>query len=76
MKDHDFTRLSYKQLLKWFEQERQEWLAAGMSEEAIHRIHFGTEEEKERGGDYRMWLDELKIIRSDHKYAPGSPVRI
>jgi RNA polymerase sigma factor (sigma-70 family) len=72
MNDHDFVKLSYKQLLEWFERERQEWLAAGMSEAAIHLMHFGTKDEKGRGGDYRMWLDERKYTRADHKYAPGS----
>jgi DNA-directed RNA polymerase specialized sigma24 family protein len=27
-----------------------------------------------RGGDYRMWLDERKHTRSDHKYALGEPL--
>ena len=70
----DFTKLSRKQLLKHFEQERQEWLSAGMSEAEIYRIHYGEETEKGKGGDYRMWLDERRHTRPDHKYAPGTPV--
>ena len=72
----DFTKLSREQLMENFEQERQEWLTAGMSEVDIFRIHFGTEEENGKGGDYRTWLDERKHTRSDRKYAPGTPVAI
>ena len=72
----DFTKLSREQLMEHFEQERQEWLTAGMSEVDIFRIHFGTEEENGKGGDYRIWLDERKHTRSDRKYAPGTPVAI
>jgi DNA-binding CsgD family transcriptional regulator len=72
----DFTKLSRKQLLEHFEQERQEWLAAGMSEADIFCIHFGEEHENGRGGDYRVWLNERKHTRPDHKYAPGTPVAI
>jgi len=57
--------------VKHFEQERQEWLAAGMNEADIFRIHHGELEENGRGGDYRIWLDERKHTRSDHKYAKG-----
>ena len=76
MKHPDFKKLSREQLMEHFEQERQEWLSAGMSEADIFRIHFGEENENGRGGDYRMWLDERKHIRPDHKYALGTPVAI
>jgi len=72
----NFKKLSREQLMEHFEQERQEWLKAGMSDADIHRIHFGEESENGRGGDYRMWLDERKHTRPDHKYAPGTPVAI
>ena len=72
----DFHRMSRKQLVEHFEQERQEWLVAGMSEADIFRIHFGEEAENGRGGDYRVWLDERKRVRPDHKYAPGIPAII
>ena len=72
----DFTKLSRKQLIEHFEQERQEWLAAGMSEADIFRIHFGEGNEKGRGGDYRMWLDKRKHTRPDRKYSTGAPVSI
>jgi RNA polymerase sigma factor (sigma-70 family) len=72
----DFIRLSRKQLLEHFECERQEWLVAGMSEADIYRVHFGEENEKGRGGDYRVWLNERKHVRPDHKYAPGVPTAI
>ena len=72
----DFNKLSREQLMLHFEQERQEWLSAGMSEADISRIHFGTDEENGRGGDYRIWLDERKHTRPDRKYAPGTPVAI
>ena len=72
----DITKLSRKQLIEHFERERQEWLAARMSEAAIFHIHFGEESENGRGGDYRVWLNERKHIRPDHKYAPGTPVAI
>ncbi|MCL2222866.1 MAG: hypothetical protein FWC20_08800 [Oscillospiraceae bacterium] len=70
----DITRLSRRRLIEHFEHERQEWLKIGMSEADIFRIHFGELSENGRGGDYRMWLDERRHIRSDHKYAVGSPV--
>jgi DNA-binding CsgD family transcriptional regulator len=72
----NYKRLSRKEMLAHFEQERQEWLKAGMSEADIFYIHFGNESEDGRGGDYRVWLDERKHTRSDHKYAPGTPVAI
>lgn len=72
----DYSRMSHKQLMEHFGQERQEWLAAGMSEVAIFRIHFGDQEEDGRGGDYRVWLNERKHIRADRKYAPGTPLAI
>ena len=68
--------MSRKQLLAYFEQERQDWLSAGMSEADIYRIHFDIENENGRGGDYRIWLDERKRSRPDHKYAPGTPIAI
>ena len=71
MYNTDFTNLSRKQLMKHFEQERQEWLDAGMSEADIFRVHFGEIDENGRGGDYRIWLDERKHSRTDHKYAQG-----
>ena len=74
MDNLDFTKLNRKQLIQHFEHERQIMLKAGMSEADIFRIHFGQEHESGRGGDYRMWLNERKHIRPDHKYAPGSPV--
>jgi hypothetical protein len=76
MNNTDFTKLSRKQLMEQFETERQEWLAAGMSEADIHLVHFGEENEKGRGGDYRVWLNERKHTRPDHKYAPGTPAAI
>lgn len=73
MNSIDITKLKRKQLIEHFERERQEWLSLGMSEADIFRIHFG-EREGGRGGDYRMWLDERKHTRSDHKYAQGVPL--
>jgi DNA-directed RNA polymerase specialized sigma24 family protein len=57
-----------------FEHERQEWLELGMSEADIYRIHFGEPCENGRGGDYRVWLDERRHVRCDHKYAHGTPI--
>jgi RNA polymerase sigma factor (sigma-70 family) len=76
MTSRDITKLTRKQLVEHFEQERQEWLAAGMSESDIFRIHFGEGSENGRGGDYRVWLDERRHTRKDHKYAPGTPISI
>ena len=76
MSNTDFAKLSRKQLIEHFERERLEWLDAGMSEADIFRIHFGDEKENGRGGDYRVWLNERKHTRPDHKYAPGMPVAI
>ena len=76
MDNPNFTKFSRKQLMEHFERERQEWLKAGMSDAAIFRIHFGDESENGRGGDYRLWLDERKHTRPDHKYSPGTPVAI
>jgi RNA polymerase sigma factor (sigma-70 family) len=61
---------------EFMENERQEWLAVGMTEADVFSIHFGTESENGRGGDYGMWLSERKHCRADHKYAPGVPVAI
>jgi len=72
----DITKLSKRQLVKHFEQERQEYLKEGMSEAHIYYIHFGSLNENGRGGDYREWLNEQKHIRSNHKYCPGSPLVI
>ena len=72
----DFKTLSRERLMEHFEQERQEWLAAGMDEASIYRIHFGEADENGRGGDYRIWLNERKHTRPDRKYAPGTPVAI
>ena len=76
MVNPDLKKLSRKQLIAHFEQERQEWLDAGMNEADIFCIHFGNKEENGRGGDYRVWLDERKHIRPDHKYAFGIPASI
>jgi RNA polymerase sigma factor (sigma-70 family) len=73
---HDYAKINRKALLELFELERQEWLDAGMSEADIHRVHFGDENEKGKGGDYRVWLNERKHTRPDHKYAPGTPAAI
>ena len=82
MKNVDITKLKKTALLKHLEEERQEWLAAGMSEETIALIHFGELDKdgkpvdpKERG-DYGNWLAERKHRRPDHKYAPGSPLSL
>ena len=72
----DITELSRRQLMKFFEKERQEWLALGLSEAVIFNIHFGDENENGRGGDYRMWLDERKYHRPDHKYCRGTPISL
>jgi len=74
--DFTFTKLTRKQLMAHFEQERQAWLTEGMSEADIFRIHFGEEAENGRGGDYRAWLNERRHTRPDHKYALGAPVAI
>ena len=85
MTNPDLVRLSRKALLEHFEQERLEWLAAGMNEAAIFRIHFGDidvnckliiPKDGSFGGDYLSWLAERKHIRPDHKYAPGTPIAI
>jgi RNA polymerase sigma factor (sigma-70 family) len=85
MDNHDFTKLNKNALLEHFEKERQQWLAEGMSEAAIFRIHFGELDGDGKlkkptggqyGGDYQVWLDERKHTRPDHKYAPGAPVAI
>lgn len=82
MKNVDITKLNKTALLKHFEEERQEWLAAGMLEEDITLIHFGKLDKdgkpvnpKERG-DYSVWLAERCLKRPDHKYAPGSPLSL
>jgi RNA polymerase sigma factor (sigma-70 family) len=76
MNDTDYTRLSRKQLSEQMEQERREWLEAGMSDADIYRVHFGEEHENGRGGDYRVWLSGRKHTRADHKYSPGTPVAV
>jgi hypothetical protein len=84
MNNHNFANLSKKALLEAFKQERQEMLAAGMSEADIFRIHFGEMDEhgklrRPQDGsysDYHAWLDERKHTRPDHKYAPGVPIAI
>jgi len=76
MNNTDITKLQRSQLIKHFEQERLEWFAAGMNEADIFRIHFGKPEDNGRGGDYRIWLDERRHTRSDHKYAPGIAIAI
>ena len=70
----DITKLTRRQVMSHFEQERRKWLKIGMSEADIYRIHFGEENENGRGGDYRIWLDERRHTRSDHKYALGTPI--
>ena len=72
----DFTKLSRKELIKFFEKERHEWLDYGMNEADIFRIHFGEQEENGRGGDYRMWLEDRRYARNDYKYAPGAVIAI
>ncbi len=76
MNTPNYKNLSREQLLAHFEKERHEWLAMGMSDADIHRIHFGEEHENGKGGDYREWLNERRHVRPDHKYAPGTPVAI
>ena len=76
MTNTDFTNLTRRQIMKHFEQERHEWLAIGMNEADIFRIHFGEIDENGKGGDYRMWLDERKHSRSDHKYSHYKPVSL
>lgn len=73
MNQLDFLKFSRKQLIKHFEQERQEWLTIGVSEANIFRIHFGEDGD---GGDYRMWLDERKHIRPDRKYVQGTQLSL
>ncbi len=58
---NNFANISRKALLKRFETERREWLAAGMRDEDISRIHFGSIEENGRGGDYGVWLSERPL---------------
>lgn len=41
MKNYDYAKLSPKALFTLFEQERQEWLAAGMSITTILQLQFG-----------------------------------
>jgi len=76
MNSTDITKLTRKQLKEHLEQERREWLAEGMSEADIFLIHFGEPGSNGRGGDYRIWLDERRHTRPDHKYAFGSPVAV
>jgi hypothetical protein len=76
MNNADYAKLSRKQLITQFEQERQEWLEAGMSEADVHRVHFGEEHENGGGGDYRAWLNGRKHTRADRKYSPGTPVAV
>ena len=76
MINHDYANLSRKALIEQLEQERQEWLEAGMDEASIFRIHFGEDEDNGKGGDYGTWLSERKHIRGDHKYCPGIPLSI
>jgi RNA polymerase sigma factor (sigma-70 family) len=72
----DYTYLSRRALLNHLEAERQEWLAAGMCDTDIHRVHFGSDDENGRGGDYGVWLADRRRVRDDHKYAPGTPVAL
>ena len=67
---HDFEKLNRKAFFMALEQERQEWLAQGMSEADIFQMHFGKD------GDYSVWLSARKHMRSDHKYCPGTPISI
>jgi len=76
MEYSDFIKLSRRQLIEHFEAERSEWFSLGMNEANIFRIHFGEGNESGRGGDYRIWLDERRHTRPDHKYAPGKPVSL
>jgi len=72
--NQDYAKLSRKALLRHFDQERLEWLEAGMSETEITLIHFG--EDGKTGGDYALWLLERKHLRPDHKYCLGTPISI
>jgi RNA polymerase sigma factor (sigma-70 family) len=74
MSNTDITKLSRTQLIKHLEQERKAWFSLGMSEADIFRIHFGEPDKNGRGGDYRIWLDERRHTRADHKYALGTPI--
>ena len=83
--NHDFAKLSKISLFKLFEQERLEWLAAGMSEADIFKTHFGELSKNNKlikrkddrySGDYFVWLAERRHTRPDYKYAPGTPVSI
>ncbi|GHV14154.1 hypothetical protein FACS1894219_09880 [Clostridia bacterium] len=84
MNSADIYKLKREALMEAFEKERQEWLASGMSEADIYRIHFGDygKDKGERNGaepdygDYGVWLSERKHIRPDHKYAPGVPLSL
>ena len=78
----DFTKLGKKAFLAFLEKERQEMLAAGMSEADIQRLHFGELDENGKPlkdghpGDYAMWQAERKHKRPDHKYACGAPLSL
>jgi len=85
MNNLNFVNLARTALFEAFEEERQEWLAAGMSEADIYLIHFGETDKDGKlhrpkdGGyasDYFAWLDERRHSRPDHKYSPGAPVAI
>ena len=77
--NNKYTKQSRTAFLKFLEQERQEMLAAEMSEADIFRIHFGETDENGKPrknvypGDYAIWLSERKHTRPDHKYARGTP---
>jgi len=79
MNNSNYTKQNRTAFLALLEQERQEMLAAGMSEADIFRMHFGEFDENGNRrkdvylGDYAVWLSERAKIRPDHKYAPGKP---
>ena len=79
MTNTNYTKKSRAAFFAHLEQERREMLSAGMSEADIFRIHFGEFDEKGNirkdsySGDYAVWLSERKHIRSDRKYARGTP---
>ena len=79
MNSTKYSKQNRVTFLAHLEQERQEMLAAGMSEANIFRMHFGETDENGKPcknvypGDYAVWLSERKHIRPDHKYARGTP---
>jgi hypothetical protein len=70
----DFAQIKMRSTLhKALETERQAWLAAGMDEADIFRIHYGYDnaddrENYEYPGDFTVWRKEISHTRPDHKY--------